>query len=188
MNLLVPLPLAFLHHSVRLNDEFLSTMDVSAYALAIIKPVSHNSTQHRARRTPMVATYVASERSSEAPHRAYFGAVSWKLRLCLPVTYNCIPIEDNSSNLLLVLASTIILGFGTHDHIFLFVPRPLWSRNSAVGIATGYGLDDRGVRVRVPVGSRIFASSRRPYRLWGPHGLLSNEYRGFFPRGKAAGA
>jgi hypothetical protein len=25
-----------------------------------------------------------------------------------------------------------------------------------VGIATGYGLDDRGVRVRVPVGSRTF--------------------------------
>jgi hypothetical protein len=29
------------------------------------------------------------------------------------------------------------------------------SRESVVGIATGYGLDDRGVRVRVPVGSRI---------------------------------
>jgi hypothetical protein len=25
------------------------------------------------------------------------------------------------------------------------------SRNSLVGIATGYGLDDRGVRVRVPL-------------------------------------
>jgi hypothetical protein len=30
------------------------------------------------------------------------------------------------------------------------------SRDIAVGIATGYGLDDRGVGVRVPVGSRIF--------------------------------
>jgi hypothetical protein len=29
-------------------------------------------------------------------------------------------------------------------------------RNSAVGIATGYGLDGRGVGVRVPVGSIIF--------------------------------
>jgi hypothetical protein len=29
------------------------------------------------------------------------------------------------------------------------------SWGSAVGIATGYGLDDRGVGVRVPVGSRI---------------------------------
>jgi hypothetical protein len=33
---------------------------------------------------------------------------------------------------------------------------------------TGYGLDDRGVGVRVPVGSRIFSSPRGPDRLWGP--------------------
>jgi hypothetical protein len=32
-------------------------------------------------------------------------------------------------------------------------------RCSAVGIATAYGLDDRGVGVRVPVTSRIFTSS-----------------------------
>jgi hypothetical protein len=54
----------------------------------------------------------------------------------------------------------------------------LRSRDSAVGIATGYGLDDRGVGVRVPVGSRIFSSPRRPDRLWGPPNLLSNGYRG----------
>jgi hypothetical protein len=35
-------------------------------------------------------------------------------------------------------------------------------RDSVVGIATGYGLDDQGVRVRVPVGSRIFSSPDRP--------------------------
>jgi hypothetical protein len=34
-------------------------------------------------------------------------------------------------------------------------------------------LDDGGVRVRVPVGSRIFSSSRRPDRLWG------TPYRGY---------
>jgi hypothetical protein len=39
------------------------------------------------------------------------------------------------------------------------------SRDGLVGIATGYGLDDRGVRVRVPVGSRIFSRSSRP-ALW----------------------
>jgi hypothetical protein len=36
------------------------------------------------------------------------------------------------------------------------------SRDCTVGIATGYGLDDRGVGVRVPVGSRTFFSPRRP--------------------------
>jgi hypothetical protein len=36
------------------------------------------------------------------------------------------------------------------------------SRDSVVGIATGYGLDDQGVGVRVPVGSRIFSTSSRP--------------------------
>jgi hypothetical protein len=36
------------------------------------------------------------------------------------------------------------------------------SRDSVVGIATGYGLDDRGVGVRVPVGSRIFSTSSKP--------------------------
>jgi hypothetical protein len=63
----------------------------------------------------------------------------------------------------------------------------LRSRDSVVGIATGYGLEGGGVGVRVPVGSRIF-SSRRPDRLRLPANLLSNEYRGLFPRGKAAGA
>jgi hypothetical protein len=46
-----------------------------------------------------------------------------------------------------------------------------------VDMATGYGLDDRGVGVRVPVGSRIFSSPRRPDRLWGPSSLLSNRYQ-----------
>jgi hypothetical protein len=33
------------------------------------------------------------------------------------------------------------------------------SRDSAVGIATGYGLYDQGIGVRVPVGARIYISS-----------------------------
>jgi hypothetical protein len=41
------------------------------------------------------------------------------------------------------------------------------SRDSSVGIATGYGLDDREFGVRVPVGSRIFSCSRRPDRALG---------------------
>jgi hypothetical protein len=51
------------------------------------------------------------------------------------------------------------------------------SRNSVVGTATGYGLDERGVGVRVPVGSRICSSPRRQDRLWDPPNLLSNGYR-----------
>jgi hypothetical protein len=47
------------------------------------------------------------------------------------------------------------------------------SRDSSVGIATGYGLDDRGGGgVLVPVGSKIFTSPCRPDRLWGPPNLL----------------
>jgi hypothetical protein len=69
--------------------------------------------------------------------------------------------------------------------VFCFVFK---RRDSSVGIATGYGLDDRGIGVRVPVGSRIFSSPQRPYRHWGPLSLLSNGYRGLFPRFKATGA
>jgi hypothetical protein len=43
------------------------------------------------------------------------------------------------------------------------VPVPI-VLDSAVGIETGYGLNDRGIEVRVQVGSIIF-SSRRPDRL-----------------------
>jgi hypothetical protein len=36
------------------------------------------------------------------------------------------------------------------------------SRDSVVGRAIGYGLDDRGVGVRVPIASIIFSTSTRP--------------------------
>jgi hypothetical protein len=51
------------------------------------------------------------------------------------------------------------------------------SRDSSVGIANSY----QSVGVQVPVGSRIFLS-RRSDRLWDPPNLLSNGYRGLFPR------
>jgi hypothetical protein len=57
----------------------------------------------------------------------------------------------------------------------------------AVGIATGYGLDDGGIGVRIPVGSRIFSSPLCPDLLWGPPSLLSNGYREFSSRIKRQG-
>jgi hypothetical protein len=50
------------------------------------------------------------------------------------------------------------------------------SSSSAVGTATGCGLDDRGTRVRIPAESRIFTSPNRPGRLLGPPSLLSNAF------------
>jgi hypothetical protein len=71
---------------------------------------------------------------------------------------------------------------------FACVSFPDGSRDSAVGIATGYGLEDWEVGVWVPVWSRIFTSPCRPDRHWGPPNLLHKGYRELFPGGKAAGA
>jgi hypothetical protein len=60
------------------------------------------------------------------------------------------------------------------------------SRDSVVGIATGYGLDDRGVEVRVPVGSIIFCVPRHPDWFWGPPSLLSSGYPGVKRPGREA--
>jgi hypothetical protein len=79
--------------------------------------------------------------------------------------------------------------FGTKINCIFFISPILFgSRDSVVGIATSYGLDDRGIGVRVPVGSIIFSSPDRPDRLWGAPNLLSNGYRGLYPRRKATGA
>jgi hypothetical protein len=56
-------------------------------------------------------------------------------------------------------------------------------RDGTVGIATGYRLVGREVGVRVPVNARFICSPRRPDRFWALPSLLSNGYRGLFPRG-----
>jgi hypothetical protein len=61
------------------------------------------------------------------------------------------------------------------------------SRDSEVGITTGYGLGDRGVGVRVPVGSRNFSTSSRP-ALGPTQPPIQWVPAASFPGGKAARA
>jgi hypothetical protein len=68
----------------------------------------------------------------------------------------------------LFINHTIVL---VYSEILMYVR----SRDSAGGIATSYGLDDRGVGVRAPVGSLL--SPRCLDRFWDPPSL-SNGYRG----------
>jgi hypothetical protein len=96
--------------------------------------------------------------------------------------------ENSSSKVFSLYIAILYSGCSFHTKsitILFYLER---SRDSAVGIATGYGQDDRGVGVRVPVGSRIFSFPLSPCRFWGLPSLLSNGYRGFIPRGKTAGA
>jgi hypothetical protein len=56
------------------------------------------------------------------------------------------------------------------------------NRDSAVGIPTSYGMDDWGVRLRVPIGSTILSPPRRPDRPWSPPSLLFNRHWGLLRR------
>jgi hypothetical protein len=63
-----------------------------------------------------------------------------------------------------------------------------WSRDSSVGIALGYGLDDRGSRFRFPVGAGNFSLHHRVQNGSRTHpASYSVGTRGFFPGGKAVG-
>jgi hypothetical protein len=62
------------------------------------------------------------------------------------------------------------------------------SRDSSVGIALSYGLDERGSRVRFPAGAGNFSLHHRVQNGSGTHpASYPMGTRGYFPGGKAAG-
>jgi hypothetical protein len=79
---------------------------------------------------------------------------------------------------------------GLHIRESIFIPKPkLQSRDSSVGIALGYGLDDRGSRVRFPAGAGNFSLHHRVQNGSGAHpASYPMATRGSFPGGKAARA
>jgi hypothetical protein len=63
------------------------------------------------------------------------------------------------------------------------------SRGSSVGLALGYGLDDRGSRVRLPAGAGNFSLHHRVQDGSGAHpASYSMGTRCSFPGSKAVGA
>jgi hypothetical protein len=63
------------------------------------------------------------------------------------------------------------------------------SRVSSIGIATGYGLDDRGAGVRFPAGAGNFSLHHRVQTGSGAHpAFYPMGTGGCFPRGEVAGA
>jgi hypothetical protein len=104
--------------------------------------------------------------------------------------YGCVePIKE--SRLPKQLVALVITSEGKQLEVQRFIRSPLRkmaSQNSALGIPTAYGLDDRGFRVRVPVRSefslpRIVQSSSGAHSASYPMGT-----EGSFPGGKATGA
>jgi hypothetical protein len=63
------------------------------------------------------------------------------------------------------------------------------TNSTPVGIASGYGLDDRGSRVRFPTGAGNFSPHHRVQNGSGAHpASYPMGTRDSFPGGKAAGA
>jgi hypothetical protein len=75
------------------------------------------------------------------------------------------------------------------DFSTITTTRTTKSRDSSVSIALGYGLDDRGSRVRFPVGAGNFSLNHRVQNGSGAHPASYRKgTRGSFRGGKAAGA
>jgi hypothetical protein len=70
-----------------------------------------------------------------------------------------------------------------------YVDTSVLSRDSSVGTALGYGLDDRGSGVPFPTGAGNFSLNHRAQNGSGAHpACYPLGTRGSFPGGKAAGA
>jgi hypothetical protein len=86
-------------------------------------------------------------------------------------------------NVLQIVCCKLQEGSGTSDFDLYVVG------DSSVGIALGYGLDDRGSRVRFPVGTGNFSLHHRVQNGSGSHSVsYPMGTRGSFSGGKAAGA
>jgi hypothetical protein len=73
-----------------------------------------------------------------------------------------------------------------HTYIHTYVRK---SRDSSVGLALGYGLDDRGSRFRFPAGTGNFSLHHRIQNGSGAHpASYPVRTKDSFPGGKAAGA
>jgi hypothetical protein len=107
-----------------------------------------------------------------------------------------LPINKNIPNYWDKFLSFIIICCNVHEVIsvslvetyFCEIITFMRSRDSVVGIATGYGLDDQGVGVRVPVGQE-FSILHVVQTGFGVHPTsYPMGTGGSFPGGKAAGA
>jgi hypothetical protein len=78
---------------------------------------------------------------------------------------------------------TVVYKFSVANSTIYFSRKQLYS----VGIALGYGLDDRGSRVRFPAGAGNFSLHHRVQNGSGAHPpSYPTGSGGSFPRGKAA--
>jgi hypothetical protein len=78
-----------------------------------------------------------------------------KIKLLLSktfITYNCKYIFNNNNN----------NNNNNNIIIIIIIIITLENRGNVVGIATGYGLDDRGIAAQATEGSRIFSYPRPP--------------------------
>jgi hypothetical protein len=93
---------------------------------------------------------------------------------------NCL----HSKSVLFFLVPAALVTMLIKFHLLLWWMK---SRDSSVGIALGYGLDDRGSRVRFPAGAGNFCLHHRVQNGSGAHPTSYRMgTRGFFPGDKAA--